>query len=79
VSSDLEFNNFIAAKAPKGAKNKEYLFTPAGEDEKALFVERFTELYKPKPKVTDKKTTAAKKEDPKKDPKKKAEETKEGF
>lgn len=79
VSSDLEFNNFIAAKAPKGAKNKEYLFTPAGEDEKALFVERFTELYKPKPKVADKKATAAKKEDPKKDPKKKAEETKEGF
>ncbi|MFN8354499.1 MAG: hypothetical protein U0Y10_08640 [Spirosomataceae bacterium] len=79
VSSDLEFNNFIAAKAPKGAKSKEYLFTPAGEDEKMLFVERFTELYKPKPKTPDKKATAAKKEDLKKDPKKKAEETKEGF
>lgn len=78
VSSDLELNNLIMAKASKGAKGKEYTFTPVGEDEKMLFVERFTETYKPKPKVEKK--VAAKKEDPKKKPaEKKKEETKEGF
>lgn len=79
VSSDLEFNNLITAKAGKGtAKSKEYMFTSVGEDEKMIFLERFTETYKPKPKV-DKKV-AAKKEDPKKKPtEKKKEETKEGF
>jgi predicted transcriptional regulator len=77
-SSESDFNAVIGSKASKG-KSKDYTFLPVDLDEKMLFVDRFTSLYRPKPKLDKKATT--KKEDPKKakEKEKKKEEEKEGF
>jgi hypothetical protein len=53
TSSESDFNAIIGIKAkPRSkAKSKDYSFFPADLDEKLLFVDRFTEMYKPSKKI----------------------------
>ena len=78
VSSDINFNDQILAKS-KNAKSKDMELISLGFEEKAMFLDRFSDFYQPAlKKAMLAKAAAAKKEAKKKVEKKKAEAT-EGF
>ncbi len=78
VSSDVNFNDQILAKS-KNAKSKDMELISLGFEEKAMFLDRFSDFYQPAlKKAMVAKAAAAKKEEKKKVEKKKAEAT-EGF
>lgn len=78
VSADVNFNDQILAKS-KNAKSKDMELVALGFEEKAMFLDRFSDFYQPAlKKAMLAKATAAKKEVKKKVEKKKAEAA-EGF
>lgn len=78
VSSDVNFNDQILSKA-RQVKGKDMTLIPLGFEEKAMFLDRFSDFYAPAlKKARLAKAAAAKKEVKKKAEKKKAEAT-EGF
>ena len=78
VSSDVNFNDQVLAKG-KNAKTRNMALIALGFEEKALFLDRFSDFYQPAlKKAMPAKAAAAKKEAKKKVEKKKAEAA-EGF